>query len=148
MPQSLSSVIVHAVFSTKNRVPHLADADLRAEAFAYIGGVSKALQCPPIAVGGHSDHAHVLAYLARTSAVSDWVKELKRVSSVFLSQRIDDFAWQTGYAAFSVDPSSVDQVAAYIRHQEDHHRKVSFQDELRALLREHGLDWDERYLWD
>lgn len=136
------------MFSTKNREPYLADGDLRAEAFSYIGGISKTLHCQPFVVGGYADHAHVLAFLGRACAVSDWVRELKRVSSVFLKSKISNFAWQSGYAIFSVDPSNVDRVATYIRRQEDHHRKVSFQDELRAMLREHDLQWHQRHLWD
>lgn len=78
----------------------------------------------------------------------DWIKEVKRVSSVFTKERIPDFSWQGGYAVFSVSPEGIERVTAYIRGQEEHHRKIAFQDELRELLSEHGIDWDERYVWD
>lgn len=148
MSQSLSCVLIHVVFSTKNRHPFLADPNLRGELHAYVGGISRRLECPPIAIGGAEDHVHALFHLGRTVTTADWVKEVKRVSSMFAKGRARAFAWQRGYAAFSVDPSSMDRVAAYIRSQEEHHRKVSFQDELRQLLREHRLEWDERYLWE
>ncbi len=148
MPQSLSCLLVHAVFSTKNRQPFLVDPGFRNEVQCYIGGVSKKLDCPPIVVGGAEDHVHALVRWSRTIPVADWMKEVKRVSSIFCKARLPEFAWQGGYGAFSVDPSSLDRVAAYIRNQEEHHRKVSFQDELRQIMREHGVEWDERYVWD
>ena len=148
MPQSLSALYVHAVFSTKNRTPFLLETGLREEVRAFLGGATNALGCPAIAVGGFDDHVHLLVRFARTASVADWVKEIKRVSSLFAKERTPEFAWQGGYAAFSVDPISIQRVTAYVRQQEDHHRKVSFQDELRSLLAEHGLEWDEKYLWD
>lgn len=86
--------------------------------------------------------------LARTIAFADYIKEIKRVSSIFAKAHIQEFAWQGGYGAFSVDQTSIERVTRYIRTQEEHHRKVSFQDELRQLMTEHGLEWDERYMWD
>ncbi len=151
MPQSLSVVHIHLVFSTKNRVPYLRAADLRAEMHAYLGGVSATFDCPPILVGGTEDHVHLLCRLGRTKSQSDWVKEIKRVSSTWIKKResqMRDFAWQAGYGAFSVSASNVKKVQAYIAGQEEHHRKVSFQDEYRAFLRKHGIEWDERYVWD
>lgn len=115
---------------------------------AYIGGVSKRLGCPPVVFGGVEDHLHGLVRLSRTISTADWVKEVKRVSSLFAKARVPGFAWQSGYGVFSVDPSSMGRVEAYVRGQEEHHRKVSFQDELRSLLQEHGLELDERYVWD
>ncbi|MFI5384504.1 MAG: transposase [Fimbriimonadales bacterium] len=133
MPQSLSSVFIHAVFSTKLRQPLLADPALRAEMHAYIGGVSSRLGCPPVAIGGVEDHAHVLVCLSRTTSISEWIKEEKRVSTNFVKPRKTDFAWQGGYGVFSTDIESLDRVAAYVRNQEEHHRKFSFQDEFRRL---------------
>ena len=151
MPQSLSAVYVHLVFSTKERRPFLRDRGLREELHRMVGGISKRLECAPLQVGGVEDHIHVLARLGRTIAQADWVKELKRVSSSWLKDtapRHADFAWQSGYAAFSVSVSNLERVTEYIRNQEAHHRRIGFQDELRALLRRHRLEWDERYLWD
>lgn len=151
MPQSLSSVYLHLIFSTKGREPWLSDAALRAETFAYLGGISKQLDCPPVAVGGVADHVHLLARFGRGVTQSDWVKELKRVSSLWIKERdpsLKGFAWQSGFGIFSVSPSALEKVEAYIANQEEHHRKVTFQDEFRAFLKKHRIEWDERYVWD
>ncbi len=151
MPQSLSCVYLHLVFSTKHRHPFLRDPDLRQEMHAYLGGISKTLECPPLIVGGVEDHIHLLGRMSRTITQADWVKELKRVSSLWIKQRDPDsseFAWQGGYGAFSVSPSALDRTTNYIANQEQHHQKQTFQDEYRSLLRKHGMEWDERYVWD
>ncbi|MGB7624840.1 MAG: transposase [Terriglobia bacterium] len=151
MPQSLSSVYIHLVFSTKERWPFLKDKSLRGALHAYCGGISKTLDCPPIQIGGIEDHTHILARLGRTICQADWVKELKRVSNLWLKEQSSCFAkfeWQAGYAAFSVSQSHLKKVQDYIAEQERHHRKMGFQEELRALLRKHQLEWDEQYLWD
>ena len=148
MPQSLAGVYLHAIFSTKHRNPYLADRAIREEVHAFLGGVSKRLDCPPLAIGGVEDHVHVLVRFARTLSIMEWIKEVKRVSSVFAKERTPDFSWQGGYAVFSVSGEATDRVIAYIRGQEEHHRKFGFQDELRQLMSEHGIEWDERYVWD
>jgi putative transposase len=142
---------VHLVFSTKNRRPFLRDSATRAELHAYSGGNSKTLECPPIQVGGTEDHIHFLERFGRTITQADWVKELKRVSNLWLKQRGPDFAdfeWQGGYADFSVSQSNLEAVTDYVREQARHHAKMSFQDEVRALLRKHRLEFDEQYAWD
>jgi putative transposase len=148
MPQSLAAMYVHTIFSTKMRSPFLSDEEFRSEMHRYIGGVTKTLKCPPFVIGGVEDHVHALVTLDRTISLADWVKEVKRVSSIFGKDRQQDFAWQSGYAAFSVGQEGLDRVASYVLHQEEHHRKVSFQDELRSLLAEHNVKWDETYIWD
>ena len=151
MPQSLSVVYLHVVFSTKERRPWLRDEHTRSQLHAELGGISKTLNCPPLLVGGVEDHVHLLGRLARTITQSEWVKELKRVSNGWLQEQgaeFRGFAWQGGFAAFSVSQSKVAEVKQYIASQEEHHRKVGFQDELRALLRKHEIVFDERYLWE
>jgi putative transposase len=151
MPQALSAVYVHLVFSTKERRPWLRDRATREAMHAFLGSASKQLECPPILCGGVEDHIHLLARLGRTISQSDWVKELKRVSNLWLKGRgreYGDFEWQGGYADFAVSPSNLEVVKAYIARQEEHHQKTGFQEELRALLRKHHLEWDERYVWD
>jgi REP element-mobilizing transposase RayT len=151
MSQALSTVYLHLVFSTKHREPWLTDADLRAEMHSFLGGVSNQLDCPPVIVGGMADHVHVLARMGRGITQSDWVKELKRVSSRWLKERdhrMAGFAWQGGYGVFSVSQSSLEEVERYIRNQEEHHRKLTFQDEFRRFLEKHRVPWDERYVWD
>jgi putative transposase len=151
VPQSLSAIYVHLVFSTKDRRPFLRDKPTREALHAYLGSVSKQIDCPPLLVGGVEDHVHILARLGRTITQADWVKELKRVSNIWLKERgmeYADFAWQGGYAIFSVSASNMEKVEEYIANQEEHHRKIGFQDELRALLRKHQIEWDEKYVWD
>ena len=151
MPQSLSAVYIHLVFSTKDRRPMLRDKATRDELHAYLGGISKQLDCAPIQIGGVEDHVHILARFARTVTQAEWVKELKRVSNAWLKERdrtFADFEWQGGYAAFSVSQSNLESVKQYIAGQEEHHRKVNFQDELRILLRKHEVEWDEKYVWE
>jgi len=151
MPQSLSAVYIHLVFSTKERRPFLRDKTRRESLHAYLGGISNTLDCPPIIVGGIEDHVHLLARFGRSIAQAEWVKELKRVSNLWLKEQSPeyaDFAWQGGYADFSVSQSRLEQVRSYIAEQEMHHQKISFQDKLRALLRKHQLEWDERYVWE
>ena len=151
MPQSLASVLVHIVFSTKQRRALLQIPDLRDEMHRYMAGISAKLECPAIIVGGATDHIHLLAAQSRTITLADWVKELKRASSLWAKKKSRQwslFQWQAGYGAFSVSQSQKDRVREYIRTQEDHHRRLSFQDELRQLLEKHGIAFDERYVWD
>lgn len=151
MSQSLSSVFLHIVFSTKERFPFLSDEDVRRQVHAFLGGIAKKLNCPPIVIGGVSDHAHILIQLGRSVSQADLVKELKRGSNLWIQERfpqIAKFAWQAGYGAFSVSASNVEAVCSYIANQPEHHAKVSFQDEFRAFLEKHGVPFDERYVWD
>jgi putative transposase len=138
-------------FSTKERRPFLRDSVLRQSLHAYLGAVSKQLECPPLKVGGVEDHVHLLCRFTRTITQAEWVKEIKRVSNLWLKEQgrdYLDFQWQGGYASFSVSQSNLPEVVRYIAEQERHHRRMTFQDELRALLRKHDLEWDERYVWD
>ena len=151
MPQSLSAVYLHLVFSTKDRHPFLRDSILRSEIHAYLGGISKQLDCPPIVIGGVEDHVHILARHGRTITQADWVKELKRVSSQWIKDHdssLRDFSWQSGYGVFSVSASNLETVERYIANQEEHHKKTTFQDEYRAFLKRHSIPWDEKYVWD
>ena len=150
MPQSLSAVYIHLVFSTKERRPFLRNKTIRNSLHSYLGGISKKLECAPIITGGMEDHVHLLARFGRTITQAEWVKELKRVSNLWLKEQysIRDFEWQGGYADFSVSASNLEQVKKYIADQEQHHRKMNFQEELRTLLRRYHVEWDERYIWD
>ena len=151
MPQSFSAVYVHLAFSTKERRPFLRDGAVRAALHEYLGGISKNLECAPLRTGGVDDHIHHLGRLGRTISLAEWVKELKRSTNLWLKDRGADYAnfeWQAGYAAFSVSQSNLEEVKRYIDNQEQHHRRMSFQDELRALLQKHEMQWDERYIWD
>lgn len=151
MPQSLSNVLVHIVFSTKERKPFLRDLDIRKQMFAQLGGASKTLKCQPVIVGGVEDHIHLLAQQSRTIALTDWVKELKRVTSIWIKEVSQDhatFSWQAGYGAFSVSQSQSKKVIEYIQKQEEHHRSRDFRTEFRELLERHRIEFDERYVWE
>ena len=150
MPQSFSKILIHTVFSTKNRRPLLHDQSLREELHCYIGGILTNHDCQSILVGGVEDHIHTLSTLSRTMAVAALVKEVKRGSSVWLKTKsagLADFAWQNGYGVFSIGFSQAG-VRHYIATQDEHHHKISFQDEFRELLKRYGIDFDERYIWD
>ena len=150
MPQSLSRVLIHTVFSTKNRAPLLRDSTFRDEMHSYLGGCTKALDCQPIQIGGVEDHVHLLTSLSRTVSIAEFVKEVKRNSSRWAKGKEEqaEFTWQSGYGCFSVSESQVLTVTRYIENQEKHHRTITFQDEYRELLHRHGEEWDERYVWD
>jgi REP element-mobilizing transposase RayT len=141
-------MLTHLVFSTKNREPFIA-ADQRERVFAYLAGTLNAIECPVIIVGGVADHVHLPFVLARTLPLCKAVEEVKKESSKWAKEHVHrEFYWQNGYGAFSVSPSVVPSVVAYIENQEEHHRDMTFQDEFRRLLRRNGLEWDERYVWD
>lgn len=151
MPQSLANIIIHIVFSTKDRRPFLQNPQLRDEVHRFLGGVAKRLECPPIRIGGIADHVHILARQSRSITASDWVKELKRASSLWIKKRkpaLETFHWQSGYGAFSVSHSQSARVEDYIARQEEHHRTATFQEELRQLFNRHAVEYDERYIWD
>jgi putative transposase len=150
MAQSLAKVLLHVVFSTKDRAPFLRQPRGE-ETHRYLGGILTNLECQPLIVGGVEDHVHLLFTLSRTNAIADVVKELKRGSSVWLKAKapeLADFAWQGGYGAFSIGQSQVPDVRNYIARQPDHHRKISFQEEFRHLLQRYETEFDERYVWD
>jgi putative transposase len=151
MPQSLSQILVHAVFSTKDRRSFLGDANLRTELHAYLGGILVQLDCQPFAVGGVDDHVHLLFNLARIRDLASVVKETKRGSSRWMKTQgpaLAEFAWQRGYGAFSIDASQLARVRRYIAGQVEHHRRLTFQDEFRTLLKRYDVPYDERYVWD
>lgn len=151
MPQSLAKVVVHIVFSTKNRYPFLSDKGVRAEMHAYLGGTCNACECPVITVGGVADHAHILCALSRNITIADLLGDLKRSSSKWVKTKgrmLEKFAWQNGYGIFSVSQSEVEKVRTYIKNQEEHHARKSFQDEFRGFLEKYEIQYDERYVWD
>lgn len=151
MPQSLAKILVHTIFSTKDRRPFLRNKALREELHRYLGGILTNHECQPLIIGGVEDHVHILSTLSRTSSASEIVKEVKRGSSLWLKTKgpdLGDFAWQNGYGIFSIGCSQVEAVRNYIAGQEEHHRKVTFQDEFRELLRRYEIEFDERYVWD
>jgi REP element-mobilizing transposase RayT len=150
MPQSLASVYLHVVFSTKNRAPFITP-DLGARLHPYLTAIVIGNGTKVLDVGGVADHVHLLLSFGRSEKIADVVRDIKAGSSRWVHDtfpRLRDFAWQNGYGAFSVGFRELPAVRAYIAGQEEHHRRASFQDEYRGLLREHGIEWDELYVWD
>lgn len=152
MPQSLAKVTIHIVFSTKDRRPFLRDPGLRQEHNAYMATILKDnVDSLAILINGVEDHIHALVNLSRKFAIMDVIQKMKTETSKWLktkSEDTTDFAWQSGYGAFSVSESNIEQVKEYIASQEEHHKKVSFQDEFRAFCKRHNVELDERYVWD
>ena len=150
MSQSLVKNLIHLVYSTKNRQPWI-PKEHRADLFAYQAGIFKEWESPAIIIGGVEDHVHALFALSKNHALKKIVEEVKKGSSKWMKSdgpKNVDFYWQAGYGAFSVSQSNEVSVRQYIANQEEHHRKMTFQDELRALLRRHQIEFDERYIWD
>ncbi len=150
MPQSLALVVVHVIFSTKDREPCLA-SDVRPRLHAYLATVARNAEWECHRVGGVADHVHLAIGLARTVTIAGLVEDLKTSSSKWLktqSPGLAGFAWQRGYGAFSVSPKDVAALCDYIDTQEEHHRTRTFQEEYRAFLEKYGVAFDERYVWD
>jgi len=150
MPQSLSKVILHIVFSTKNREPWLG-SDVGPRMHAYLATICRDVGAELVHVGGVADHVHVVTTLPRTFSQAQLTEQIKKTSSKWikaLDARYRGFFWQRGYGAFSVSPSQLEALLQYIEMQPQHHRTRSFQEEYRELLRRHGIDFDEPYVWD
>ncbi|MEK7867063.1 MAG: IS200/IS605 family transposase [Planctomycetota bacterium] len=149
MSQSLSQVLLHVVFSTKERRPFL-HREIEDELYAYLGGTLRNLGSPALVIGGADDHVHILCRLSRTMAVSDLLEEVKKNSSKWIKTKgpgYRDFAWQGGYGVFSVSLSNVEAVKAYISGQREHHHRHTFQEEFLHILHRAGVAYDDRYIW-
>ena len=147
MPSTYVSLNYHIVFSTKDRLPLIADA-WAARLHEYLGGTIKGLGGVSLQVGGIEDHVHLLVGLKATHCLSDVLRELKRTSSIWVHSEILEtrFAWQTGYSAFTVSPSACGHVRGYIKNQREHHQQKTFREELVDLLQRAGIEYDDRYL--
>jgi putative transposase len=150
MGQSLVKNYVHIVFSTKYR-QNLIHPPVEAELHSYLGGICNKLECQVIEVGGYTDHVHILCLLSKKIALMKLMEELKSHSSKWIKTKGEEyknFYWQDGYGAFSVNPSQVDIVIAYIKNQHEHHSKKTFQHEFRTFLKKYKVEYDEKYVWD
>ncbi len=150
MPQSLVKNFIHLVFSTKHRQPFI-DKTIQPELYAYIGGICKNHECYPYAIGGMEDHIHILCLLSKKMALYQLPEVVKSNSSRWIKTKgkaYQNFYWQSGYGAFSVNPSEIEVVKSYIANQEEHHKSRGFQDEYRAILKKYEMEYDERYVWD
>ena len=150
MSQSLTRLYAHLIFSTKNRQAFL-DETIRPRVHGYLASVIRDLESPWVVVGGIADHVHILFDMGKMVAPVKFVEQAKRESSKFIKTLGRDYAkfyWQRGYGMFSVSPNDRDEAERYVRNQEQHHRRLTFHDEYRAMLRHYGVDYDEQYVWD
>ena len=150
MAQSLSKIILHVVFSTKNRDPLIVES-IRPGLHAYLAGACRAIKSEAYRVGGTEDHVHIACTLPRTLTVSKLLEEIKKSSSVWIKDQQAEyrsFSWQAGYGAFSVGESQLPALLRYVENQREHHQKRTFKEEFTELLEKYGIDYDERYLWD
>lgn len=150
MSHTYTNLLDHIIFSTKDRVPSL-DAELKSRLFPYMGGIVRNLNDAALSINGPADHVHILASLPPTAAPSDFIGTLKANSSGWVHKTFPQhqmFKWQVGYAAFGVSFSQKQVVLDYIAGQEEHHRTVSFKEELIAFLKKHEIEYDERYVFD
>jgi REP element-mobilizing transposase RayT len=150
MPQSLTKLYVHLLYSTKNRERVLPDS-LRDELHRYTAGILREWDSPAIAVGSVADHVHILLVLSKNHSLRQIVEQVKKGSSKWIKTKgvaLAGFHWQNGYAAFSVSQSSVADVVRYIHAQEEHHRAKSFQEELREFFKRYEVEYDEWHVWD
>jgi REP element-mobilizing transposase RayT len=150
MANTFTCLEYHMVFSTKNREPWLR-IDVQERIWAYLGGIAGQNDMKPLLIGGVDDHVHMLISVPPNIAVSEALKRLKGGSSGWIKQNIPGcrgFGWQDGYGAFTLSKSQEPGVKDYIRKQREHHRVKTFLEEYRALLDRHGIQYNERYLWD
>lgn len=147
MPQSLVKILVHVVFSTKNRVDFIS-REFEAELFSYIHGIVHNHNSKLIVANGTANHIHLLISLGKTIHISELIGHIKRSSSAWLKQFNEDFYWQEGYGAFSIAESQVNDVVRYIEDQKQHHAASDFKNEFLSLLEKYRVEYDERYVWD
>lgn len=150
MRHSYTTLHSHLIFGTKDRLP-LIDQPIRERLFAYMGGIVRELRGTAVIVNGIADHVHLLVQLPAEVAIADCLRVVKTNSSRWVHETWPErrkFGWQTGYGASSVSLSQVPTVRAYIERQEQHHKKISFQEEFVAFLRKNGIEFDPEHLWD
>ncbi|MHC1703182.1 MAG: transposase [Tenuifilaceae bacterium] len=148
MAQSLSKLYLHLVFHIKNQYAPIQDQDKK-ELFAYMGAIINDNDSFPILINGTRDHVHILCVMSKNISLAKLTEEIKRHSSRWIKTRgknYEKFAWQGGYAGFSVSQSLHDKTKKYIENQEEHHKNKSFKEELIVFLREYGIEYNEQYL--
>ncbi len=149
MANSFTSLNIHFVFSTKNR-ENLIEDGMKARLYAYLGGIAREIKLVPLAIGGTSNHVHLLISMSPVLSPSKAIQLIKAGSSRWIHEEFlikTGFAWQVGYSGFSVSPRHIPNVKNYIANQEEHHRKKSFEEEYISFLKESGIEFDEKYVW-
>lgn len=149
MAHSYTNILIHSIFSTKNRQP-IITPKLQKRLWPYLGGIARENSMKAIAIGGTENHVHILLSMPSTISVSKAIQLMKGNSSKWIHEtfpHVKDFTWQKGYGAFSVSISHMDITIKYIEYQNDHHRHTTFQEEYFSFLKKHGIEYDERYIW-
>ena len=148
MAHTYCSSLFHCVFSTKERKRSIAP-EIQQRLWAYMGGIARENEMKALAAGGMDDHAHLLLSLPSSLAIAEAMRKIKSGSSLWMHEScgLAGFEWQEGYGAFTIGLSQVDATAAYIAGQAEHHRKRDFQAEFLAILKQHGIEYDPRYVW-
>ena len=150
MGQSLVRNSIHIIFSTKNREA-LIHPPFEMDLHNYIGGICNNMECASIKIGGYNDHVHILCMLSKKIALVNLIEEIKKGSSKWMKTRhesLNNFYWQDGYGAFSINPSQIETVISYISNQQQHHYKKTYQEEYRSFLKKYNVSYDEKYVWD
>jgi len=151
MSQSLSKIILHIIFSTKDRFDFLTDEKIKQETHSFLAGILNTRGATCILVGGTSNHVHILSLQSKKELISKTIGEGKRASTLWLKDKsplLSKFHWQNGYGVFSVSESNVEIVKKYILNQEEHHKTSSYKDEFRSFLKKYNIEYDEKYVWD
>jgi REP element-mobilizing transposase RayT len=149
MAHSYLSILIHYIFSTKNR-DKIITPEIQDRLWAYMGGIARENNMKALSIGGVEEHAHVFLSLPATISIAKAIQLIKGGSSKWIHDTFPsfkDFAWQVGYGAFSVSISHIDETINYIKNQKEHHRHKTFQEEYLAFLKKHGIEYDERYIW-
>jgi REP element-mobilizing transposase RayT len=149
MANTYTSLHYHLIFSTKNRQPWIRQ-EIEQRIWEYLGGIARQNDMKAIQIGGIDDHVHLVIGIRATLAVSKALQLLKGGSSKWIHETFPDlaqFQWQDGYGAFTVSKSQLPDVIHYVAQQREHHKTRTFQDEYRAFLQKHGIEYDERYVW-
>lgn len=150
MPQSLANIPLHCIWNTRDRVPSI-KPEIEIEMFRYMAAIFRQYESPALAINGTENHVHVLTVLSRKITVAKLIEEVKKSSSKWIKTRGEyyrNFYWQSGYAALGIGQSNVETLKRYIANQKEHHRKTAFQEEYIAFLKNYGIEYDERYVWD
>jgi REP element-mobilizing transposase RayT len=151
MSQSLAKILIHIIFSTKNRYPFLVDEQIIKEMHSYLAKIFNEFNSHALIVGGTEDHVHILCSLSKTETLAKIIGGSKRSSSLWVKSKgglLEKFKWQNGYGAFSISMSHMERIRNYIANQKDHHKKTSFKDEFREFLEKNKINYDEKYIWD
>ena len=145
---SYTNLLYHIVYGTKDRLP-LITSEFRPRLHDYLGGIVNGLHGTPLEINGTADHVHVLARIQPVISIGDFMSKFKSVSSGWARRQTGKFfKWQVKYGAFTVSASQVERVQSYIRNQEAHHARISFEEEFKALLKSNGIEFEEKYLWE